>query len=167
VGASYLQYEDVQCVVKLDNKVSIIEDGEEVTFNYISSSRRAPGRGEHITFSRLADYCKSEQEKKADRIDGWKLDYAHAKKAYIDHAIYESQSDDVKQMIAETSERLRVIHGTPNSKKERQELNDKFIGYKLPVINDSMPWAFGEKGWMTKANSFETVEEFINYKMAE
>ncbi len=72
VGASYLQYEDCECIIKLDCRVSLA-DGENENFKYITSGsgRNTPGVKEaddYISFYSLKNWCLPEEAKAAEEL---------------------------------------------------------------------------------------------------
>lgn len=168
-GASYLQYDDVKCVIKLDEVVGIEDDGELVKFNYISSSRKhntAKAKGV-MSFFTLEEFSKTEEEKNTNLIDSWKKSFERAKAAYKQQELFEAQSDEIKEEIEKLNQEECDLIGTPHSKKRRSEIHTEKSKYALPAILKSQPWAFGEKGWMTIANGFDNVENYIEFKKTQ
>lgn len=152
-GCSYTSFDTCHCRILFDNPFEL--DGE--TYNCISDSRNVPGKKiMAITISAVRDYIRTDAEKLANKIEGWKSDYERAIREEYANREYLRLSKTDKSILTNLLSQKKEIEGTPGSRKLRIELDSKISQY--PQYSE-LP------EWMKLAASFDTVEDYIDFKI--
>lgn len=93
-----------------------------------------------------------------------KSDFFRTKEVFENQRKFDQQTGLEKEKFFALKKERSALTGIPGMRSQRSRLDSELSMLMQPTINNSLPWAFGEKGWMTICNSFEKLEDYQLHK---